>query len=168
MIRATLAAAPRPRQVLAAKALVLTGTLFVVGPVTAFVGYLGGNWFLDRAGHRLALPTTASLRALFGSGLYLAGLGLFAVALGLLMRHTAAVLSIGSALVLSSATWPSPCRATGVSGWPSCCRATPVAGVATPVCSTRPAQPVDRLRGLRRRGRRPAAGRLVVFRRRDA
>src|SRR5215213_2695595 len=45
MIRATLAATPRRAPVLAAKALVLTATLFVAGTVTAFVGYLGGNWF---------------------------------------------------------------------------------------------------------------------------
>ena len=48
MIRATLTAVPRRGQVLTAKALVLTGTLFVTGLVTAVVGYLGGNWFLDR------------------------------------------------------------------------------------------------------------------------
>ena len=41
MIRATLAATPRRGSVLAAKAIVLSGTLFVVGTVTAFAGCLG-------------------------------------------------------------------------------------------------------------------------------
>jgi ABC-2 type transport system permease protein len=36
---------------------------------------------------------------MFGSGLYLAGLGLFAAAVGLLLRHTAAALSTVLALV---------------------------------------------------------------------
>jgi ABC-2 type transport system permease protein len=99
MIRATLAATPRRGAVLAAKALVLSGTLFVVGTVTAFAGYLGGNWFLDREGIGIALGDEGVLRALFGSGLYMAGLGLFAAAVGLLIRHTAAALSIVLALV---------------------------------------------------------------------
>jgi ABC-2 type transport system permease protein len=99
MIRATLAATPRRGAVLAAKALVLSSTLFVVGTVTAFAGYLGGNWFLDREGIGIALSDEGVLRALFGSGLYMAGLGLFAAAVGLLIRHTAAALSIVLALV---------------------------------------------------------------------
>jgi ABC-2 type transport system permease protein len=99
MIRATLAATPRRGAVLAAKALVLSGTLFVVGTVTAFAGYLGGNWFLDRAGVGVALSDDGVLRAMFGTGLYVAGLGLFAAAVGLLIRHTAAALSIVLALV---------------------------------------------------------------------
>jgi ABC-2 type transport system permease protein len=99
MIRATLAATPRRGAVLAAKALVLSSTLFVVGTVTAFAGYLGGNWFLDREGIGIALSDDGVLRAMFGSGLYMAGLGLFAAAVGLLIRHTAAALSIVLALV---------------------------------------------------------------------
>jgi ABC-2 type transport system permease protein len=94
MIRATLAATPRRGRVLAAKALVLTGTLLVTGTVTAFAGYVGGNWFLDREGIGIALGDDGVLRALFGSGLYLAGLGLLSAGVGLLVRHTAAALSI--------------------------------------------------------------------------
>ncbi|MDT0276370.1 ABC transporter permease subunit [Blastococcus goldschmidtiae] len=99
MIRATLAATPRRGSVLVAKALVLTGTLLVAGTVTAFAGYFAGNWFLDREGVGLALSDDGVLRAMFGSGLYMAGLGLFAAAVGLLVRHTAAALSIVLALV---------------------------------------------------------------------
>jgi ABC-2 type transport system permease protein len=100
MIRATLSAVPRRGAVLAAKAVVVTGTLFATGLVTAVAGYLGGNWFLDREGVGLALSDDGVLRALVGSALYLAGLGLFALGLGLLVRHTAAALTIGMALVL--------------------------------------------------------------------
>jgi ABC-2 type transport system permease protein len=99
MIRATLAAMPRRGAVLAAKAVVLTTTLFVAGTVTAFAGYLAGNWFLDREGVGLALGDDGVLRAMVGSGLYLAVLGLFAAAVGLLVRHTAAALSVVLALV---------------------------------------------------------------------
>ncbi|RBY75643.1 ABC transporter permease [Blastococcus sp. TF02-09] len=99
MIRATLAATPRRGRVLAAKAVVLTGTLFVAGTVTAFAGYFAGNWFLDREGVGLALSDDGVLRAMLGGGLYMAGLGLFAAAVGLLVRHTAAALSVVLALV---------------------------------------------------------------------
>ena len=99
MIRATLAATPRRGSVLAAKALVLSSTLFVAGTGTAFAGYFAGNWFLDNAGVGIALGDDGVLRAMFGSGLYLAGLGLFAAAVGLLLRHTAAALSTVLALV---------------------------------------------------------------------
>ena len=99
MIRATLAATPRRGPVLAAKGLVLAGTLFVVGTATAFAGYLAGNWFLEREGVGVALSDEGVVRALFGSGLYLAGLGLFAMAVGLLIRHTAASLSVVLGLV---------------------------------------------------------------------
>jgi ABC-2 type transport system permease protein len=99
MIRATLAATPRRGAVLAAKALVLTGTLFVAGTVTAFAGYFAGNYFLDREGIGLALGDDGVLRSMFGSGLYMAGLGLLAAGVGILVRHTAAALSIVLALV---------------------------------------------------------------------
>jgi ABC-2 type transport system permease protein len=99
MIRATLAATPRRGPVLAAKAVVLVGTLFVAGTVTAFAGYFAGNWFLDREGVGLALGDDGVLRAMVGSGLYMAVLGLFAAAVGLLVRHTAAALSTVLALV---------------------------------------------------------------------
>ncbi len=99
MIRATLAATPRRGTVLAAKALVLSSTLFVAGTVTAFAGYLGGNWFLDDHGVGVALTDDGVLRSMVGSGLYLAVLGLFALGVGVLVRSTAAALSIVLALV---------------------------------------------------------------------
>jgi ABC-2 type transport system permease protein len=99
MIRATLAATPRRGAVLAAKALVLSSTLFLVGTATAFAGYFAGNWFLEREGIGLALSDEGVLRSMLGSGLYLAGLGLFAAAVGLLVRHTAAVISTVLGLV---------------------------------------------------------------------
>jgi ABC-2 type transport system permease protein len=99
MIRATLAATPRRGTVLAAKAAVLASTLFVAGTVTAFAGYFAGNWFLEAEGIGIPLSDEGVLRSMFGSGLYMAGLGLLAMAAGLLIRHTAAALSIVLALV---------------------------------------------------------------------
>ena len=99
MIRSTFAAVPLRGRVLAAKSLVLVATLFVVGTATALVGYLGGNYFLDREG--IGLPLEGGvLRSMYGSGLYLAGIGLFTVAVGFLLRHTAGTISVVLALML--------------------------------------------------------------------
>ena len=98
MIRTTIAAVPRRGAVLAAKSITLATVLFVVGTGTALLGYVGGNHFLDGEGIGMALEGDV-LRAMYGSGLYLAGLGLLAVAAGFLLRHTAAVISIVIALV---------------------------------------------------------------------
>lgn len=99
MIRTTFAAVPARGRVLAAKSLLVVAVLGVVGTVTAFVGYFGGNYFLDREGIGLALEGDV-LRAMYGSGLYLAGIGLFTVAVGFLLRHTAGTISIVLALML--------------------------------------------------------------------
>lgn len=93
MIRSSFAAVPSRGQVFAAKTVVVAGILFVVGTVTALLGYAGGNVFLDAEGIGLALEGDV-LRAMYGSGLYLAGLGVLAVAVGFLVRHTAAAVSI--------------------------------------------------------------------------
>jgi ABC-2 type transport system permease protein len=98
MVRTSFAAVPRRGTVLAAKAVTVAALLFVVGTATALLGYLGGNYFLEREGIGLVLEGDV-LRAMYGSGLYLAGLGLLAVAAGFLLRHTAAVITIVIALV---------------------------------------------------------------------
>ncbi len=99
MIRSTLAATPVRGRVLAAKAVVITALLFVAGTVTALLGYVGGNYFLEREGVGMALEGDVA-RSMCGNGLYMAGLGLFAAAVGFVLRHTAATLSAVLALML--------------------------------------------------------------------
>ncbi|TDD67999.1 ABC transporter permease [Jiangella aurantiaca] len=99
MIRTTLAAAPRRWSVLAAKATVVTGLLLVLGTLTAFASFLAGNYFLDREGIGLSLGDGDVLRAMFGGGLYVAVLGVFGLALGSLMRHTAGAVTVGITLI---------------------------------------------------------------------
>ncbi|MRK00195.1 ABC transporter permease [Aeromicrobium sp. S22] len=98
MVRTSFAAVPHRGAVFAAKAIVVCGVLFVVGTATAVLGYLGGNYFLDREGIGLALEGDVA-RAMYGSGLYLAALGLLSMAVGFLVRHTAAAISIVLATV---------------------------------------------------------------------
>jgi ABC-2 type transport system permease protein len=99
LIGVTVAAVPRRGLVVAAKSLVLLGVLFVVAMVTAVLGYLGGNWFLDQEGIGLALGDEGVQRALLGCGLYAAVLGLFGAALGLLLRSTAGAVTLGISLI---------------------------------------------------------------------
>lgn len=98
MIRTSFAAVPRRGSVFLAKALVVTGVLFVGGTLTALLGYLGGNYFLDREGIGMTLEGDVA-RSMYGSGLYLAALGLLSLAVGFLVRHTAAAISIVLATV---------------------------------------------------------------------
>ncbi|MCW2831228.1 MAG: transporter permease [Aeromicrobium sp.] len=98
MIRTTFAASPHRGTVFLAKAIVVTGVLFVTGTVTALLGYVGGNYFLDRQGIGMALEGDVA-RSMYGSGLYLAELGLLSMAVGFLVRHTAAAISIVLATV---------------------------------------------------------------------
>ena len=99
MIRVTLAATPGRGKVLAAKVLVLSGFLFIVGTLTAFLGYLGGSSLFKSAGVHISLADDHILRSMFGAGLYMAGLGVLSAATGLLVRHTAAAISIVLGLV---------------------------------------------------------------------
>jgi len=99
LVAVTVSAIPRRGLVITAKVLVLASLLFAIGVVTSVLGYLGGNWFLDREGVGLAIGDDGVLRALVGSGLYMSVLGVFGAALGLLLRSTAAAVTIGIALI---------------------------------------------------------------------
>ncbi|MHC5264237.1 ABC transporter permease [Streptomyces sp. UC4497] len=102
MIRSSLLAVPRRTPVLAAKAAVFGLLVLVVGEVTSFASFLIGAPILhDKAPVSLGDPGV--LRAVVGCGLYLALLGLFALAAGAIIRHTAAAITgvIGFVLVLA-------------------------------------------------------------------
>ncbi len=99
MIRATFSAVPQRRAVLAAKALVFTGTTFVLGEVMSFAAFGLGQAILSGAHGLPGVHASASLaepgvfRAVFGAGLYLAAVGLLGFGLGAMIRHTAGALS---------------------------------------------------------------------------
>ena len=101
-IRASLLAVPARTPLLAAKAAVFAAVIVVVGEVTAFATFaLGESILHSRA--PVSLDDPGVLRAVIGAGLYLAVLGVFALAVGTLVRHTAAAVTgiIGFILVLA-------------------------------------------------------------------
>ena len=93
MIRTSLTAMPRRGTVFAAKALVFTVISLVVGEVTSFVMFFLGQALLHSTGHAATLSQPGVLRAVVGGGLFLAGCGLFAFAIGAILRHTAGAIS---------------------------------------------------------------------------
>ena len=104
-IRASLLATPRRYPLLIAKGLVFGALVFVVGEAVAF-----GAFFLGAAIVHSHFPVALSqpgvTRAVIGSGLYLTVLGLFALAIGSLIRHTAGAVTtvIGLVLVIFNLT----------------------------------------------------------------
>ncbi|MDR0346648.1 MAG: ABC transporter permease [Nocardiopsaceae bacterium] len=100
-IRASLMAVPRRFPMLAAKALVFAVIMFVAGEVTAFGSFFAGSAILHSHAP-VALSDPGVTRSVLGAGLYLTVLGLFAMAIGAILRHTAGAIStaIGVVFVL--------------------------------------------------------------------
>ena len=105
-IRATFAALPRRRLVLAAKTLVTGVVVLAAGFLTAAACFLVGQSLLrgngfDYAGGypHASLTDGPALRAVAGSGLYLAGLALLALGIAAIVRHTATAITVVLALM---------------------------------------------------------------------
>jgi ABC-type transport system involved in multi-copper enzyme maturation permease subunit len=102
MIRASLLAVPRRLPMLWAKALVFALVVLVIGVAVSFAAFFIGAAIIgDRM--QVSLGDEGVLRAVIGGGLYLAMLGLFALAIGAIVRHTAGGITgvIGFVLVLA-------------------------------------------------------------------
>lgn len=101
-IRATFSAAPRRPLVLVAKAAVFGVVALVVAEVVAFLSFFLGQVLLSAPATHATLGSPGALRAVAGSGLYLCAIGLFALGLATIIRHTAGAISafVGVLLVL--------------------------------------------------------------------
>ena len=99
-IQTSLAAVPRRGRFLAAKATVLTAVSLITGEATALTVFLLGQALISGQAPTAAFGQPGVLRAVLGSGLYLAALGLLGVALGTLLRHPAAAIGVLVAVVL--------------------------------------------------------------------
>jgi ABC-2 type transport system permease protein len=92
-IRATFAAAPRRPPVLFAKVLVFGTVVVVISEVDSFLSFLLGQALLTSPAPHASFSTPGALTAVVGTGLYLCVIGLFALALATLIRHTAGAIS---------------------------------------------------------------------------
>ena len=91
MIRSSLTAVPRRFPVLWAKVGIFALVVGVLSIVTAFISFFLGQALLGT--HHGSLGDSGALRMVVGSGLYVTVAGIVAIALGGLMRNTAAGIS---------------------------------------------------------------------------
>ncbi len=101
-IRTTLTAVPQRLTVLGAKAAVFLVVALVVNLVIAFGSFVVGSAFLSAEDIQASLGDDGVFRAVLGGALFVTGCGLFAFALGALLRRTAAGITaaLGGLLVL--------------------------------------------------------------------
>jgi hypothetical protein len=106
MIRTTLAATPRRGRVLAAKAIVVGATSFVLGLAGTVVSLLVAipvlrrNGFVAPAFPEPSLTDGAVARAVLLSAAFMAGVALVGLGVGVLLRHSAAAITVTIVLVL--------------------------------------------------------------------
>jgi ABC-type transport system involved in multi-copper enzyme maturation permease subunit len=130
LIRTTLAATPRRGAVLAAKAVVIGAVAFVTGLVAAAVSIAVGVPKEENSGQvLLTVPMLTEVRVIVGTAAMIALVAVFAVALGAILRRSAAAITIGVVIVvmpfLLTALNILP---AGVGDW--LLRLTPAAGLA--------------------------------------
>ncbi len=99
-IRSSLAAVPRRVPVLAAKAILIFVSVFVVSVVSLALSWLGSLPFFAGMDMTLDLGDPQTQRVLLGAALYLATISLFAFAVGALLRHSAGALTLVLGLLL--------------------------------------------------------------------
>lgn len=99
VIRASLLAVPTRLPVLVAKCVVFAALIFVVSEIVSFCSFFIGAAIVHPE-TVVSLSQPDVTRAVIGTGLYLTVLGLFALAIGALIRHTAGGIAIVIGLVL--------------------------------------------------------------------
>jgi ABC-type transport system involved in multi-copper enzyme maturation permease subunit len=90
MIRATFGAVPRRLPVLWGKLAVFGGVTVVLGTLSCVVAFIGGQAIFASKHVDASFGDPHVLRAVLGAGLFLAAIGALGVALGALLRNTAA------------------------------------------------------------------------------
>jgi ABC-type transport system involved in multi-copper enzyme maturation permease subunit len=101
-IRSSLAAVPDRRLLLACKAAVYALVVLVIGEVVSFGAFFIGQLLIGGGAPHAAIGQPGVLRAVVGGGLYLALLGLLALGLGSIIRHTAGAIAafVGVLLII--------------------------------------------------------------------
>ena len=93
MIRSTLAAVPKRLPALWAKCLLFGAITLVMVTIASFIAFFGTQAALSSRQLQTSISAPGVLRAVVGCGLYLTVVGLLGLALGALMRNTAAAIT---------------------------------------------------------------------------
>jgi ABC-2 type transport system permease protein len=99
-IRATFVAAPRRPRVFAAKILVFGVVALVISEVVAFISFLLDQALLTSPARHATLSSPGALRAVVGIGLFVCVVGLLALGIAGLVRHTAGAISVYVGVIL--------------------------------------------------------------------
>ena len=99
-IRATLSAVPHRSVVLATKAAVFAALSLVVGEALSFVAFILGQTLLKSPAPHATLNQPGVLRAVVGGGLVIMVMGLFALGLATIIRHSAGAITAYVATLL--------------------------------------------------------------------
>ncbi|MGH9071603.1 MAG: ABC transporter permease [Acidimicrobiales bacterium] len=101
MIRASFSAVSRRWELLTAKAAVFGSVALVVGLVASFISFFVGQAILSSGNYpSVTLGQAGVLRTVVGGALYLAVMGLLALGIGALIRHTAGGIAVLFGLIL--------------------------------------------------------------------
>jgi ABC-2 type transport system permease protein len=98
MIRSSLSAVPRRLPVLWGKLAVFAGAIFAVSLVASFISFFLGQALLSSHHLGVAITAPGALRSVIGAALYVTVAGMIGVALGALLRSTAAGISTFAAV----------------------------------------------------------------------
>jgi ABC-2 type transport system permease protein len=93
MIRASLTAVPKRLPVLWAKLSVFTGVVGIISIISTFIAFFLGQAMLSSQHLQVTISSPDALRMVAGAGIYVLLVGLIGMALGGLMRNTAAGIS---------------------------------------------------------------------------
>ena len=156
-IRATFSAAPRRLWVLTAKAIVFSVVAFAVVEAVSFAAFFVGQAILSGKAPTASLSGPGVLRAVVSAGLYVLVLGLIALGLATIIRHTAASIStfVGRAVrpadhhrppagPAGHSTSAGSCRPRSAGSWSRPARSTPgssTRGSASRCCAATPRWP---------------------------
>jgi ABC-type transport system involved in multi-copper enzyme maturation permease subunit len=131
LIRVTLTASPRRNRVLAAKAIVLGAVTFVVGLPAAYIALLTGERKLHAGGISVyPVPGLTEVRMIAGTAALLAVAAVLALAIGAVVRRSAAAVTAVIAVIVLPYFFAGPLAVlpAGAADW--LLRVTPAAGFA--------------------------------------
>jgi ABC-2 type transport system permease protein len=94
MVRSTLAAVPRRRLLLVAKAAVFGAVALTVGEAASFIAFFAGGLALRHGIHAPALTQPGVLRAVLLAGISFCLVGLLGLGLGAIVRHSGAAIAV--------------------------------------------------------------------------
>ncbi|HEY1639368.1 MAG TPA: ABC transporter permease subunit [Streptosporangiaceae bacterium] len=101
LIRITLAASPRRGRVLAAKAVIVGGTAFAAGLVASIISVTIGTRLASAQGmYVLPVSLLTQIRVVAGTAALLAVAAVLALAIGALLRRTAAAVAVGIVVIV--------------------------------------------------------------------